>query len=1309
MPMDICSVTKLYLVLLKRLSEVQWKNMFKEVMIFVVDHWECESEDYKALQSLFKYWLEPTIEKHRNILPFLWELCGLREAPCFRSHLQRIAAKMRVKLPKMHEVDCYLNNKEEQIRLNGFAVLCYRAVELIDTEKADPFLSIKQFLWFNANTATILMREGIIKYFEVLCSNVLKAIIVKGVCAQSIFELIEWMHEYFLDCFEIGSCYQRKILALNLYRTLLSFTNKNVRKNCCIRQNKEERLRCITVVDKYLKSTDSWRKFTNKESLFLLLRLVLDSALDVRQLAATLILEHFKKDALPSVEKNIIYNCAWEHCNSSKFYKIESGATLIKILARWFPLNEITEDAAVKFFDNEYSNILVYSSYSEFFFNKAKCQLEQMKSDILKAIVQNRPFYGVMTALLAVAFRDGPENRILTQQFTEEILNLLEDAVDFFLSMFSTKASNTVYSSSFAEMGLAIDEKIKTSEIENSNYDELQLSPAHQVLISCIWMSLKVSCEIASEIGILMHSSTQVNCCMDIIVTILLKCRHKGVVECAGVAIANLSKCLYNRTEYSELPKIYLTRLLVEDTEKSLHLTRRGAGLSIMFHRLVVSDRRDGRPAVHFAIQTLMHSLENCSVAAIKNVEAGADSPWAKRLHFLRALVADKDIHTQLIPYMENICLMCFEYMESNIWVVRNASLQLYGAVVPRLVGQCTKEVDGAFNLDFGDGYSVNHFVTHYPKLTNRVWTQLRDVSRIYGTSNAALRSYSSVVHMLILLSKLSMSGCDLVDYPAKIFTIKIKRLLLVFFSNPLIHVRQLAAKAYTALTPFNDIVSERDAIKKKILSSHDVNMCHGCLLTCEYLRQKYVCDTHIYSSHEIVKNYDKVCWDKSFQEKRNLDILTVLGNDTWKHRKVVQPCYILETLFLSESRHDSDFFTNHILPLIKRVVPLQTIQPGFYQFCGVWGRLYAENIQLGLENSYSRARKVSISELCDSEREKIRTIFNLNFIEPGIEFLKCLKESSRIFDATNYVSLLTFFLEYLTSMKNNCHLHQLLVDEIATFTLKAIRHVSLDNKLKLELEFDEIIEKLNEVELIVANTNVIRVKNSLILAFSKRETMINSVLSHVSEICINEERSVRLVAAEYIELALRRSLHLKNDNKLTIMRCCLILLKDEIVEIRQFVSKALQENVAFHDYVDFGSHRDRMLLHEEVMYQRLVSNVIRHHIIDNNMDFIRYFTHTVQNSDSIATIIENPFQHNDSIFYKEESKFLNICFLHDFLSDSREDPLNAILAIQTMRFRKLQEEAGFRYNDLQVILYLKEVNYMARKRDIVIQYLITK
>jgi len=238
---------------------------------------------------------------HRNILPFLWELCDDTEGYFFRSHLQRMAAKIHVELPQTHEIEHYINDKEEIIRLNAFAVLCYRIVELIDINKADSFLPIKQFLWFNANTATILMREGIIKYFRILCSNILKAISVKADCAQSISKFMEWLQEYFLDCFEIGSCYQRKILALNLYSILVSFTNNSSHKSYT---RHKECLHYVTTIDKYLKTTGT-SKFINKEFLFLLLRLVLDSAIDVRQLAATLILQYFEKDALSITEKRV--------------------------------------------------------------------------------------------------------------------------------------------------------------------------------------------------------------------------------------------------------------------------------------------------------------------------------------------------------------------------------------------------------------------------------------------------------------------------------------------------------------------------------------------------------------------------------------------------------------------------------------------------------------------------------------------------------------------------------------------------------------------------------------------------------------------------------------------------------------------------------------------------------------------------------------------------------------------------------------------------------------------------------------------
>lgn len=108
-------------------------------------------------------------------------------------------------------------------------------------------------------------------------------------------------------------------------------------------------------------------------------------------------------------------------------------------MAHWLPLNEIYKDVTSTFSHN----ILAYSSYSEFLLYEARCQLVQMKSDILKAIAQNRPFYGVLTALLSIAFRAGPENWILTSKFTEEMLYFLKDAINFFLSTLSTKTSDT--------------------------------------------------------------------------------------------------------------------------------------------------------------------------------------------------------------------------------------------------------------------------------------------------------------------------------------------------------------------------------------------------------------------------------------------------------------------------------------------------------------------------------------------------------------------------------------------------------------------------------------------------------------------------------------------------------------------------------------------------------------------------------------------------------------------------------------------------------------------------------------------------
>lgn len=605
--------------------------------------------------------------------------------------------------------------------------------------------------------------------------------------------------------------------------------------------------------------------------------------------------------------------------------------------------------------------------------------------------------------------------------------------------------------------------------------------------------------------------------------------------------------------------------------------------------------------------------------------------------------------------------------------------MQLYGAMVPRLVGQSTNKGDEA--LDFGDGYSVNSFVTHYPKLTSHMWARLRAVSKIRGTSSEALRSYAGVMSTLMLLSKLSTSGCDLVDYPAKAFITEIRRLLLAFLGNPMMHVRQLAAKAYAAFTPWNGIYPEMDVIRNKILSSK-VNMSHGCLLTYRYLKEKYIYETCTVYSNEEMRNSAEISWaeNEKFGYSRYQDILRI-WNSMGRHEKATQPCYIVETLLQREfnyTRFAQRYAVSEDLLIIPEILSTQKIQPGFFQLVEQWQRLHAEHIKVCI---------IKESYKLDSQKHIwISRILNSICIEQSIGFLQGL---------SHCVPLLEFMLKYLISIKDDHH--QLLYDEIVAFTLRTIRQVDLtDNKV----EFEKIIEEFDKVDISVAKSSVTHVKNSLILAFSNCEQLINRVLMYIYGMCTHPEQSMRLMAVEYIEFVMCRFRALKDNNKLLIKKCCLFLLKDEITEVRKIVLKSLNAAPVLQDFVLCQTK------HEELWYQQLLFNVIRHQNATENEEFVCYFTlflsHALGQCGSIK--IENPFHHNNSIFYKEESKFLNLCFLYQPLSNNRDICEDLVIyAIQTKRFRKFHEKAGFNYGDLRKILNLKEIDYMAQKRQIVI------
>nr|XP_033188778.1 uncharacterized protein LOC117156129 isoform X2 [Bombus vancouverensis nearcticus] len=1253
--------TKVYLAIIKKLSENEWKEAFGDIMNYLFHHWESpENENHNALQLLYKHWLEPVVKKYRNLLPYLWNLITDIREHFLRSHLQKLACEMHIDLPQQARIECYINHNKEIIRLNGFAINCYQITRLYN-ENRDQFFTVQHFLWHNANSTTVYMRDGIVKYFKIFYTNVLKMCDNNSNSIQDVYHITHWLHEFFLDCFEIGSCYQRKILGLNLYRAMLSFTNGFVTNKSNV-----ENVLCISLLEKHLIITGNW-KFTNRRSLFILLRLVLDSALDVKQLAASIILNYFNKDILSHVEKQILFHTALKNCNSSKFYEIESGAALMSILVKWLPLNILQDH-------KDYNDQL---KYSDFLFNEATNQLMQMKEDVLKAIVQNKPFYGVMTALLNIAFQNGQESSNISSEFIEKILYLLEDATDFFLYIFSSKSKNTEYSSSFAEMGLAINEAIKNSEIDNINFDDLSLTPAHQVLISCIWMSLKVSCEIACEIGTLMYSDDTVKRSANVIITVLLRCRHKGVVEAAGTAIGQLTRCLCKEAKYSNLPKTHILRILENNFMDSLNITRRGAGLSIMFHRIVVSDNRRDRPLLHFAVQKLLDLLDNVSDENLKSIEFQHDSPWARRLYFLRALVADKEINAQLTPYMERISLTCFKYLESEIWTIRNASLQLFGSIVPRLIGQSYGDT-----LDFGNGYSINHFVTHYPLLADYAMKELHRFSFTFTRFSTALYLHSNIVHILILLSKFSCSACNLIDYSSQKYVSKVKYLLYILIGNPIFYVRFLAAKAYAALTDFLQIQLELQKLKCDISSCQSVNLIHGYLLTMKFLKEKLSVEIESINVCSNVKRYADRGLEKSPEWLRFRKILRIWSNMS-KGECSSQICYMIEMLFLQLKEFISDEISKEDIFIFngnRFLLSSEKIKPGFFQFVDLSTKLYADYI--------NRTNNVNIDIL--------HKILYSPCIDQSISFLNHVSHS---------IPILEILLKRVLLNEYGCN--ELLLNAMINYILKTLKHWPLLDINELDItKIVEIsfIEKLETVRYY----NLWSLKCILII-FSRNEAMIDEVLSHTLKLSVHEEEHMRRIAVELMQFLVHRFAELTSKTKLSILHCCLILLKDEITEIREIIAENLRAHVLQTINTEYNA-----LGHDELIYQRLLSEVMLEKLnfpTDNDMNlfFVKLFTHSIKYFDSNTTI-ENPFYHDDNPFYREESKFLNLCFYymkrkehsHDNYS-TKDSTIGCDNETHESKYQ-LQRECYFDDMNLETILNTKYVNYLLMKQKIVIQ-----
>ncbi|XP_001601186.3 uncharacterized protein LOC100116772 [Nasonia vitripennis] len=1225
--------TKVYTIISNKLTGEMWKATFGEHLRNYICTWEAEKQ-YSALQVLCKCWLEPEVKKRRDLLAFLSDCCSREhddQSLLYLSHLLRIGKKYGIPFSLESQLESelvLLEHEDEFVRLNAFAAHCYDA----GPASVAP---IKHFLYYNATVDTGYLRQGALNYFRIFFSNLLKTASARKNPKQAI-DFLAWLREFQLDCFEMGSCYQRKIFGLHLFKISLEFLNNDIcKEDAALLQlykdpNFKEAVRYGPLLRRQLQEDGAIGcNFTDKEILVLLFKLVLDTATDIKELAAAIIVAFFDSNIITDSEKLTLLTTALNKCNSCKFFETDSGACLLRILTTWFPLNSQGNDKTVQLMKSQHPGIENYQTYTRYLFDKATQQFELAKKDIFKAATQETPFYGLVLALFLTGFSDGPEAATVSKDFLEQVISMIEQAVTFFLNALSSKSSNLEYSSSFEEMGLAIDEAIKSSEI-NYEFDELVLSPAQQSIITCIWRSLKVLCELAVEVAKSKCATDAIiSRAGDVILAVSLKCRHKGVIESAGIAIGYLSRYLCQNNEKKvKLLEQYVQKLLNNDYSTSLNLTRRGAGLTITFHKIVANDTRSERQLLHLAVNLLLQRLRESSKIKFEHRElSNYDEPCTMQLHFLKSLVADKQLQAQLSPYMENICLTCFEYMPSRVFTVRNASLQLFGAIANRLVGQNT----GARSADFGYGYSINYFASHFPQLAAHVLLSLQSCCQPLDKKkgHCSSRNSSNIIHVLSLLSKMFLSGCELIDGSSIAMYIKqLRSCLNLFLASPVAQVRILAAKSFVATVGLVNIDQEIRQFKSQIASCSDFNRLNGYLYTLEYLYEKQEDELQSMSvKHKKIRSLREV--------RKNLEIGRKLEDlwGFWSKRSILvkqkKLCYAVEAQLLRLSRHFKIIVEENSSAESKKKNDFYTLyaktRPGFFEFVDELMRLLVSHMSYSEDYSF------------------LKFILSAKCIDFGVNLLKYAPRYNR----TLLITSLDFAISYFDDS------HQLLLEEICAYSNESIRQIFRGKHVQLQYadicKLKSFVSKLeNRFTRTIQISELLTLIHVLSLRGSETYDPFEGLIS-----CISKEKitlanyfsypeTFRQLIAKGLEILLYNFDHLNDKNRYKPVLASLILMKDEVFSIRQTIRDSVLNNIILTKNLSSTKVMDAILYHTMLLNLASEKTLLGDLSNGQTIEFFEKYLHASVKHQSSTFDIANPFDCNTITPYNEESKLIN-------------------------------------------------------------------
>lgn len=863
--------TDLYRVILSGLTSQEWQDVFFAHIMSIFNQ---QSERIQS-EHIFSYWLPHTIKKYPEVLKYLLREInkGADDVNSQFSHvsLMRLARKEGTEIVDWEnfndgpsrELFSALQCYSEPLRSQAFGYVCTSLkTSVLPTEKELNLVML--FLEQNINADNAAFRQNILNSVITLLIRIRDSCLhqMRHNCGDSIqknqnllvvFDFLNRLHKFLLDNLEFGSNYQRKYTSIALYKIVLDYLGKNISitKNTRKSNTKNDGF----LISNYGEKLGKWN-FTSTLSRNILFSCLLDPADDVRNNASEILMCHF----LMNLSDTDIFSSAFKKglslCSSPMFYEAESGALTVKVVST------LIYNSDCRYLEYVLRNIEMVGNTTvvSVLLETAEKQTKQLMTDILYAASQGSPVYGILTALDSLLTdRCSVEFMKLTYDEQQRLISLLEMIVKYILDILSSKSSSdTEFAPSFGEMGLAVsaiaqsssvandcDRVISVSEIsEGGTYDteSFNLTPCEQLILNCVWLNIKVCCSLSS--GLVVSSCLnreETVRCAELLVLVLRKCRHKGAIESAGAALNRVVRYLTtsDNPQLRSIPRDLLKQFLQTIVStKAATVSRRSAGLAILVHQLVSADMEGGKPLLHYCVTSLIEVIRSEEIPADVPL---VDIPQSQALHFLRTLVQDSSLRQDMASYILDISLLCFQNLSSPIWTVRNAALQLFGGLIPKLIGQKRQQQQGK---EFTSGYHLAfEELFHHIKPLFEMTKKELEVSSV----DSSLQHHSKLMPILTLL-------CNLTVNVQSLFNVEVKQVLQVFsehfkslFKSKIYNVRKLSAKASAWFCFPSNLV---DLLKQRIRDIMDYilfgrtvcneNELHGYLLNVKYIVERF-------------------------------------------------------------------------------------------------------------------------------------------------------------------------------------------------------------------------------------------------------------------------------------------------------------------------------------------------------------------------------------------------------------------------------------------------------------------------------------